>query len=125
MAYNLRPRTIAESLRNENDDADIIAGNASESEDNVSEQSEESEEYSDSDAEADSDGDDEMAMDWENASLMQRLMDSRARGRPKTQLRGKSGFVWSTHLQERQSGIRSVYLRSFSLHTYIHMLHLN
>lgn len=108
MAYNLRRRTIADSLRNEEDDADDIAGNGSESEDNVSEQSEESEEYEASDnaeEEGDSDG---MEMEWENSSLSQRLLHSRARGRLSTKLEGKSGFVWSTQAPSRQSGMCSV-----------------
>ncbi|GBP92145.1 hypothetical protein EVAR_66636_1 [Eumeta japonica] len=46
---------------------------------------------------------DDMENDWENASLDQCLLESLARGRPKSRLRGKNGFVWSTKLSHRRS----------------------
>lgn len=107
MAYNLRTRSIAETLRNEEDNHEIWGGSDSESEDYVSEQ-EESDEYRVSDDGSDTDDGNEMAMDWENSSLSERLLSSRARGRPTTQLKGKNGFVWSTNLPQRQSGMFSV-----------------
>lgn len=120
MAYNLRSRSIAETLRNEEDNDEILGGSDSESEDNVSEQEEESDEYCVSGDGSDEDGDDDMAMEWENASLMQRLLESAARGRPRTQLRGKDGFVWNTNLAQRQSGMLVCACIYVCVYMYVH-----
>ncbi|KAL3277643.1 hypothetical protein HHI36_012983 [Cryptolaemus montrouzieri] len=91
MAYNLRRMTVAESLRVEDeDDAAVDQGLASESEYDISEQSEDSDEYSASESEID---DHEMALGWENAALSQRLLESRARGRPIARLRDQLSDV--------------------------------
>ena len=120
MAYNLRSRSIAETLRNEEDNDEILGASDSESEDNVSEQAEESDEYCVSDDGSDEDGDDDMAMEWENASLMQRLLGSAARGRPRTQLKGKDGFVWNTNLAQRQSGMLVCACIYVCVYMYVH-----
>ena len=101
MAYKLRNRGIINSLIEDDENATCFDGNESEEEDIVSEQSEGSE-YA-----ASSDSDEEMADDEnvEDASLYERLLDSRARGRPVTKLRGKNGFVWNTKAPVRQSGM--------------------
>lgn len=79
------------------EDEDVFGGSASESEnDHVSEQSDE--EYED---------ESEMDSDLENASLNQRLLQSKGRGRPVNRLRGKHGFVWSTNVPSRQSSMLS------------------
>lgn len=104
MSYNLRSRTLAEALRaqEESEDEDGFDGEGSEIEDNISSGGEESDYQNDTDPESDSDV--EMASDLEDTSLEQRLLNSRARGRPTSKLRGKNGFEWSTNLRERVSG---------------------
>ena len=77
---------------------------ASETEDNESEESE----YDDTqDIESSSENDNEdveMQEEWESATLQSRLLESRARGRPKTKLKAKNGFVWDTNFSTRTSG---------------------
>lgn len=85
MSYNLRPRTIASALMHENNDCGDIVDDGSESEDHVSNESEYTNTESEND---DTDANDNMQSDWENASLDQRLLESRARGRPTSYLRG-------------------------------------
>jgi len=101
MSYNLRSRSIIELLRNDDETEEILDENNSEMEDHVSE---ESEEY-DIDSDGNEYSEDEMECELENASLAQRLMNSRARGRPITKLKGKNGFVWDTKIPARQSGM--------------------
>ena len=104
MSYNLRTRTLAEALRavEETENDENLHGTDSESEDNLSIEGEESD-YQVG-AESGSDSDDEMADEMEDASLNQRLVNSRARGRPSNKLRGKNGFEWTTKLCDRWSG---------------------
>ena len=77
---------------------------ASETEDNESEESE----YDDTqDIESSSENDNEdveMQEEWESATLQSRLLESRARNRPKTKLKGRNGFVWYTNFSTRTSG---------------------
>lgn len=105
MAYNLRPRTLAQALRDAEDfeNEEAFDGSDSESEDNLSIESEKSDYENESDAESGSDV--EMA-EAENAAGDQRLLSSRARGRPAEKLRGKDGFEWSTKLANRRSGMK-------------------
>ncbi|KAK4882541.1 hypothetical protein RN001_005860 [Aquatica leii] len=101
MSYNLRPRSIAASFRNNKEVEEVLDGDDSESGDNVSEDLEESDEC---EVECESsDTDEMMECDWEKSLLDQRLLDSNARGRPRTKLRGKNGFVWDTRMPQRQS----------------------
>lgn len=97
MAYNFRARTIRDALLEEIGDNEAVGGNASESEEEpLSEMSEGSEyEVSDSDD----------AMEVEDATINKRIVESRARGRPQTKLRGKNGYVWTQKPRERTSGM--------------------
>ena len=90
MAYNLRPRSLAEALRDaeENENEENIDGEDSESKDNVSIDTEESDYQNDSDYENETDSDVEMINDADDAARDQRLLASRARGRPVNTLRG-------------------------------------
>ncbi|KAL3288206.1 hypothetical protein HHI36_002656 [Cryptolaemus montrouzieri] len=72
----------------------VDQGSASESEYDISEQSENSDEYSASESEI---------YEWENAVISLRLLESRARGLLIARLRGISGCVWNSNLPERHS----------------------
>lgn len=104
MTYNLRNRTLAEELRavEESDNEEHVDDEESESEDNLSVEAEESDQQYDSESESDSDA--EMMSEMEDACMEQRLLNSRARGRPTNKLRGKNGFEWTTSLPGRRSG---------------------
>lgn len=120
ITYNLRSRMQRVMLDEGNDES--LGGQASENEqDHLSEHSESDAEYESPD-------------DSENASLLERLNKSQARGRPISTLRGKNGFKWTTNTPSRRSGtqskmllylmlylsIASIYLFSPS-HTHIHL----
>lgn len=101
MAYNLRSKRIRDELLEAEENTVSFGGNASESEDDhVSEQSASEYEVSGSESEMDE--------DLENSSLAQRLLQSRARGRPISTLRGKNGYVWKVDAPMRQSGMKRI-----------------
>lgn len=93
MAYNLRSRRIRDELLDE-----IQVEEQSESE---SEQRDDDDDYSGSSSDDEVEGD----IDMEDASFNQRLLQSRARGRPCTKLKGKDGFTWDTRCPSRLSGV--------------------
>ena len=97
MAYNLRPRTIRQELLDDAQESCSEEQDVECHEDETEEVSSRCSNYSDASS-ADSD------IDMEDASLEQRLLDSRARGRPSSTLRGKNGFKWRTRAPERRSG---------------------
>ena len=93
--YNLRPRanTISEEIL-ESEDDENVGGKCSDSEeDQVSVQSE-----------TESSSSDDEFSDAENASLSSRLLESGARGRPRSILREVDGFKWKTTKPTRTSG---------------------
>lgn len=94
MAYHLRSRPIGKQLKEQDEECDGFDDVATDDEiDHVSE-------FSASDS--DSSGSD--YSDAENATLSQRLLESRARGRPSTKLRGKEKkYVWDTRPPQRTS----------------------
>lgn len=88
MADNLRSRLIRDELFHEKE---------------LEEQSgSESEYVQEEDSSVTSEEDD---VDMEDASLNERLLQSRARGRPSTKLKGKNGFLWDTRCPSRRSGV--------------------
>lgn len=108
MAYNLRSRSIAEELLEDDAESDGFEDDSSADEVDLVEEMLESES---SESECSDDG-------WENATLEQRLLENRlcgnsephkppgnrGRGRPQTKLRGTNNYVWDTRAPERNSG---------------------
>ena len=100
MAYNLRGRTIRQELVDETQEVPSQDEEAQESEGSESGVvSGHESEYSDA-----TDASSELDMDMEDATLDKRLLESRARGRPSSTLKGKDGFKWKTRAPERRSG---------------------
>jgi len=94
MAYNLRSRSICEELLSDveediEEQASEEIGRGDESDSSYSGSSEES-----------SSGDD---IEMEDVSLNERLLQSAARGRPCSKLKGKNGFTWDTRVPARTS----------------------
>lgn len=97
MAYSLRSRTVrAESLP---EPEPLL--NETNSEEEIEPEREESEYENSSSSSSGSDGSD---VDMEDATLDQRFLNSAARGRPSSKLKGKNGFVWNTSVSSRRSG---------------------
>ena len=83
MAYNLRPRRIGQDLlRQDNQEYTDIAGNNDDVETESSDNN--NSDYLGKESK-------EFDSDLENASLEARLMQSRARGRPRSKMYGKDG----------------------------------
>lgn len=99
MAYSLRPRRVRDLLLEE-PEPEAIDGEPSDDEfDHVSEEDEECSDYGESDEGTDSD----MEMEVEDATADARTLQSRARGRPTSKVRGKNGYVWHSKVPERRS----------------------
>lgn len=92
MPYNLRPRSFQRELVEDVEINDPIGGDSSDIEDHVSEYSESSDFSMD-----------ENDSDLENVTLNERIVQSRARGRPATVLRGVDGYKWKTQKPTRES----------------------
>lgn len=97
MSYKLRSRRIREELLVEDQDDDEVTV---QSESEPSSNEEGSSFYT-----SEEDPIEEEDVDMEDASLHQRLLGSRARGRPTSKLKGKNGFVWNTRFPSRRSGM--------------------
>lgn len=93
MAYNLRSRTVVQAIVQNGEEEEYGGAMSDAEEDHVSEHSDEDYETEDSNDE-----------DAENAIQEQRVVKSRARGRPVFILRGKNGFAWNTRFRTRTSG---------------------
>jgi len=95
MAYNLQNRSIQlQMIDEESNGFDDVA--SWDEEDHVSEYSEDQSESADEEISEEN---------LQNASLQKRLLQSRARGRPQTKLRGKDkNYVWSTRVPAREAG---------------------
>ena len=94
MAYNLRNRPIGKQLQDADEECDGFDDVVSDNEiDHVSKFSASESDSSSSDY-----------SDIETATLDKRILESRARGRPSTKLRGKDqSYVWDTRAPQRAS----------------------
>jgi len=99
MACNLRSRTLRQELLDEDRDESVVENFVDVNVDDDSHNSDR--EYSASECIFQSDS--EMELELEEASLDQRLLESRARGRPVTKLKGKNGFSWDTRAPSRRT----------------------
>lgn len=118
MPYNLRGRSVRQDLLEDNnkecDNEECFGGNPSDEEaDHVSEMSAEDSEYEVSSS------DEEL----QNATLDKRILESRARGRPVSKLKGKNGFVWDMKAPERRSGMSNNHVFVRLYHVFVHLYH--
>ena len=100
MAYNHRRRTIRQELLDETHDVPSEDEEAQESEgsENGGVSGPNPKDYDATDASSESD------VEMEDATLDKRLLESGARGRPCSTLKGKDHFKWKTRAPERRSG---------------------